>query len=723
MIMPNSHCLGLLVMGTMFATMLAAVECGLATSWSYDMYSRMTINCSSNCTCLLSNQSRLHIDCDGKPSAGFDSELRQLWESFPTPVSLITELTISRSPLGSLQDSGACALASLRKLNLTVNPNLATLGRLGCFSRLETIWAETNSRLTAIDNDTFDGLTDLKIINLRDNSITSIHPEAFLQVPATHIDLGANDLYSLDIWPLFLLMGKREYISFQSNLISKFTNIQNLSTTELMPSGTLDLTYNQIQYMSDIARGWGFVQEQDIIDLFKKGTFYLDLDQNPLTCDCVDYEIITKLKKFRRIPMIKVLQCYDPEKLRGKHIVKVNHASLVCQQRCGSGCMCTEQPSTGSYLVDCKDRNLCQVPVSVPAEITRFETIDYTYHLSFQNSTLHALEARDYFRSASVADFRNNHIHSLNYSTLASLQDTPVVLLDHNELSNLDTKIAGLDLRNMTLTLENNSWHCNCEDLWFKHWLLSNNAPKGISSQKIKCAKPPALFNREIIHVRNAEFCPGTLDTGIVVSIVVLVPITTVLLVTLALFANFRFRVWLYAKTKWHPFDLDECIGEMKEYDAFVSYAEEDSEWVTDLIERLEAEGYRILFHVRDFLPGMSITESIGNAVNTSKRTICVLTPDFVKSAMCSWEFISVLNNDLLDNKRRLVLLVKELVPEEDRSLSLRGYMRNFTYIEAWADCFWDRLRYSLPLNKEGAQNSEGHQRADSMEDHALLLA
>ena len=420
--------------------------------------------------------------------------------------------------------------------------------------------------------------------------------------------------------------------------------------------------------------------------------------------------------------MISALQCYSPEELRGEHTVNLTDSSLMCQQRCGSGCMCTEQPSTRSYLVDCDNRNLCQVPVSVPAEITRFETVDYTYNLSFQNSSLHALGARDYFQSASMADFRNNHIHTLNYSSLASLQDTPVVLLDHNELGNLDPKIAGLDLRNMTLILENNPWHCNCEDLWFKRWLLSNNAPKGIDVQNIKCGKPPALFNREIIQISEDEFCPSTSATGSVVSIAVLVPIATVLLLTLGLFASFRFRVWLYAKTQWHPFDLDECIGEKKEYDAFVSYAEEDSEWVTDLIERLEAEGYKILFHVRDFRPGMSITENIGKAVNTSKRTICVLTPDFVKSSMCNWEFVSVLNNDLLDNKRRLVLLVKELVPEEDRSLSLRGYMRNFTYIETWGHYFWDQLRYCLPLSKEGTLSPEADYRVDSMDDSALLM-
>ncbi len=681
---------------------LAAVSCTENDSLSIT-------DCPENCTCLISGHySRLDIDCGGLSLTDFDSSLCAMWNQSYSTYSSLTELTLSQSELISPEDACLCQLQSLEKLNFTKNHLLSTLGELGCFPKLQTLWVETNYNLTDIDIDTFKGASQLQEIHLRDNWITTIHPQAFLQVSPLYVDLGENSFHSVDIWPLVLLSNRTRYVSFRNNLVSAFTNIHNISLTDLNPSGTLDLSYNQICYISNLAVGWGFDHMYEIRRIMFPGNFYLELDQNPLECDCVDYSIIVELKKVSPAPHVSVLQCYYPEVLREEHVIALTDSDMVCEHQCHCCCQCREDPAARSYHVDCSGSNMGQVPKSILAGRTRLRNFEYRYNLSFRNSALHSLEGLPYVPAADVADFRDNFIRELSREALSSLQSTEMVRLDYNNITRLDKTVEDLDLSNITVVLENNPWHCNCDNLWFKDWLSSDKAPKGINYQNISCVKPESLANRLVTEVSDVEFCPVTLDpssgldTGIVVLISFLLPITTAFLVVLGMFASFRFRVWLYAKTQWHPFDLDECIGENKAYDVFISYAEEDQVWVMDLIDRLEAEGYKTLFHKRDFLPGMPTTENVGKAVMDSKRTVCVLTPDFVKSAMCNWEFVSVLNNDLLDNKRRLVLLVKELVPEEDRSLSLRGYMRNYTYIEAWADYFWDRLRYCLPVNKKG---------------------
>ncbi len=674
---------------------IAAVFCG-------DKHVIRITNCPEYCTCLISDGSRLDIDCGGLPSPDFDSSLCAMWNQSYSTYSSVTELTLSQTALSSPENACICQLQSLEKLNLTKNHLLSTLGELGCFPKIQTLWVETNYNLTNIDIDTFKGASQLLEIHLRDNWITTIHPQAFLQVSPLYVDLGANSFHCVDIWPLVLLSNRTRYVSFRNNLVSTFTNTHNISSTDLNPSGKLDFSYNQICYISNLALGWGFDQIDEIRRIIAPGTFYLDLDQNPLECDCVDYSIIMALKKLSPAPHVSVLQCYYPEELRGEHVIALADSDMVCEHQCYGDCQCREEPSVKLYHVDCSGSNLCQIPKSIPTGVTRLRTFEYRYNLTFQNTTLHLLEGLSYFQAADMADFRDNFIREVNLKTMSCLQHTGMVRLDRNKIEYLDENVTGLDLSNSNIILENNPWDCSCDHRWFRDWLMSNRAPMNVRNQNIRCAKPESLSNRFILDVKDSEFCPKIMDTVIVVSIAVLFPITTVLLVTLGMFASYRFRVWLYAKTHWHTFDLDECIGENKEYDVFISYAEEDQVWVMNVIDQLEAEGYKTLFHKRDFLPGMPTTENVGKAVMNSKRTICVLSPDFVKSAMCNWEFISVLNNDLLDNKRRLVLVVKELVPEEDRSLSLRGYMRNYTYIEAWADYFWDRLRYCLPVNKEG---------------------
>ncbi len=52
--------------------------------------------------------------------------------------------------------------------------------------------------------------------------------------------------------------------------------------------------------------------------------------------------------------------------------------------------------------------------------------------------------------------------------------------------------------------------------------------------------------------------------------------------------------------------------------------------------------GFKVLFHKRDFEPGVTLIHNIIMAVNKSKRTICVLSPIFVASPWYSWVFFSV---------------------------------------------------------------------------------
>ncbi|XP_048250658.1 toll-like receptor 4 [Haliotis rufescens] len=75
-------------------------------------------------------------------------------------------------------------------------------------------------------------------------------------------------------------------------------------------------------------------------------------------------------------------------------------------------------------------------------------------------------------------------------------------------------------------------------------------------------------------------------------------------------------------------------------YDAFVSYADGDRAFVIeDMRTVLERHyGLRLCIHHRDFMVGEAITANIINAIQSSRKTIAVLSPDFAKSAWCDYE-------------------------------------------------------------------------------------
>lgn len=70
------------------------------------------------------------------------------------------------------------------------------------------------------------------------------------------------------------------------------------------------------------------------------------------------------------------------------------------------------------------------------------------------------------------------------------------------------------------------------------------------------------------------------------------------------------------------------------EYDAFVSYAEAEAEWVTQvMVPRLEALGLKLCLEERDFALGSVRIVEMGRAVATSRYTVGVLSPAYLDSA------------------------------------------------------------------------------------------
>ncbi len=149
------------------------------------------------------------------------------------------------------------------------------------------------------------------------------------------------------------------------------------------------------------------------------------------------------------------------------------------------------------------------------------------------------------------------------------------------------------------------------------------------------CKHPPNLKGRRFDRILDSEL--NCYSPSMVLILGVSIGGAVVLAVTLVgfLFYN-RLRLYRWSGYKLHPWDLDGCDGEDKEFDVFVSHASEDEPWTLELIEELETRGIKVFFHQRDFEGGMSIIENITEAVNKSKRTICVLLPSFVASPMCS---------------------------------------------------------------------------------------
>ena len=149
------------------------------------------------------------------------------------------------------------------------------------------------------------------------------------------------------------------------------------------------------------------------------------------------------------------------------------------------------------------------------------------------------------------------------------------------------------------------------------------------------------------------------------------------------------------------------------EYDAFVSYHKDDRGWVrNELYENIDLRDgevdtinlhrFRLCIHDRDFIPGEAIEENILKAIESSRKTIFVLSRNFLKSVWCEFE-LQIARKECVEKGRNLIIAVmlEPLSVEDKMSRSVERLIRQNTYIE-WPEDplkrinFWDKLRAAL---------------------------
>ena len=149
----------------------------------------------------------------------------------------------------------------------------------------------------------------------------------------------------------------------------------------------------------------------------------------------------------------------------------------------------------------------------------------------------------------------------------------------------------------------------------------------------IICRSAARMSGSNVLEATKEDFCVDPALRMLTISLLsTLPPMTLVVIVIIVFLVAYRLRVRLYRRWKFHPFDRDECVGEDMKYDVFLCCSSNDDRpHGRRILERIQETGYRVCYHERDFLPGQLITDNIGNAIERSKRTVCLISTNFVR--------------------------------------------------------------------------------------------
>ena len=99
-------------------------------------------------------------------------------------------------------------------------------------------------------------------------------------------------------------------------------------------------------------------------------------------------------------------------------------------------------------------------------------------------------------------------------------------------------------------------------------------------------------------------------------------------------------------------------------YDAFISYRhhEIDTAIARQLVDTLEADGYRLAIDERDFLANASFLNEMERCIRESRFTVAVISSRYLESGNTEEEAIISKVLDMADRRRRLIPLVVEPV-------------------------------------------------------------
>ncbi|NXK29964.1 TLR22 protein, partial [Piprites chloris] len=287
----------------------------------------------------------------------------------------------------------------------------------------------------------------------------------------------------------------------------------------------------------------------------------------------------------------------------------------------------------------------------------------------------------------------------------APIPNVVVMSVRRNKLNSFSKEEFESFKRMELLDASDNNFICSCEFVSFIHHQAGISQVLVGWPAKYLCDSPLAVRGAQIgaVHLSLME-CHRSLVVSLICILVFLV-ILILVAVGYKYHAVWYLRMtwaWLQAKRKPKrapPKDI--C------YDAFVSYSENDSNWVENVMVRELEQAcppFRLCLHKRDFVPGKWIVDNIIDSIEKSHKTLFVLSEHFVQSEWCKYE-LDFSHFRLFDENNDAAILVL-LEPIQSKTIpkrfcKLRKIMNTKTYLE-WPleeeqqQMFWINLKIAL---------------------------
>lgn len=534
-----------------------------------------------------------------------------------------------------------CTFSSkLVKIELTYN-FIYQLGNISCLLCLDTLDLSHNN-IKFIGNRTFDGLTNLRVLRITHNNLTTLEPSTLVgsSLQIHHADLSHNNMAVVEMSNL-ISENKFCKFDFSSNKITEIINTNNfkIDPTKTYKGGFLELTKNNFTNFMDFHK-LGITNIPILGKIISHG---FGMEDGKWICDCfmepyleVAEDIITRI--FRDHFKLK---CWDPPEYRGKLItdmVNEGHLDLfICNitasKKCPKDCHCFYQPKKSRTVVNCTAAGLKELPLYLPDR--------NNITLVLNNNSIKHFESRAYLKNVSVLDIANNILETITSEAITSLAKKTSLTLKNNNFKTLPRALQTLNP--CKVHFGKVTIRCECEQLWIKDWITNRNARQCSNMSVFVCETDDGLLRAD--ELSKQTLCESKYDgkyAAILFSILLILALVISSFVYLL-----RYEIYLF-KRKLLSRKSGGKINPLPEYDAFISFNDENAilrKWVLDiLIKELENSGYRIFVPCRNLLFGTIKEDELIKKISRSNNFVVILCDyynlDGTRWSEMEWKFI-----------------------------------------------------------------------------------
>ena len=345
--------------------------------------------------------------------------------------------------------------------------------------------------------------------------------------------------------------------------------------------------------------------------------------------------------------------------------------------------------------------------------------------LSFRGCGIHTIPQHEivYLKNLKVLELDMNRISDFVLD-MRKLLDLRLLNLSGNYISslleNVTTTLSELvKTQDVTLDLTGNPLSCGCNDFHFIEWLKTTNVT--LSQHQALTCNHPTLGSVPIMTVRIADIhhiCVPSYASIIGGSISGTLAFVLIIMGIIVIRRNkwaIRYHVHAARLSFRRRFGNGyHLLDDNYRYDAFVVYSAQDRFWVhDDLMKRLENQnGMHLCIHYRDFIPGHDIEDTIIEALKSSRKAIVVLSPSFLQSNWCHFEFKMARQIDIEENRNMVILVILESITGCTISRTLTSMLQQRTYL-CWTNdmegqrLFWAQMVDALKVRRSERQERE----------------